>query len=117
MTKYEDPKKYLRNKIITDIRAVVDEIDCIAIKAIYNGDEIESIEGLVSMKLKLASALKAIMQMDELSTFASKFHTMKAMHEVRDRVHTEAVKPYIGLNTRASINNTILTMMELFDCI
>lgn len=115
MTKYEDPKEYLRNKIMTDISALVDEIDIIAIKAIRDNDDLDSIKGLIAMEMRLISVEMAIKYMDELTTFASKFNTMKAMYEARDGARIEAIKPYIGLKARASINNTILTMMELFD--
>ena len=126
MTKYEDPKKYLRNKIMTDISALVDDIDLIAIKAIRDNDDLDSIKGLIAMEMKLISVVNAVREMDELNTFASKFNTMKTMYEVRDGVRIEALKPYMsvligeqvfGMKARASINNTILTMMELFDCI
>lgn len=117
MTIYEEPKKYLRNKIMTDITALIDEIECIIIKAIRNDDNLGSLMGLSAMEVRLKSVEKAIREMDELNTFASKYYTMRTMHEVWERVRLKSVEPYIGTKVRASIDNVILNMMEIFDCI
>lgn len=117
MTKCEDPKEYLRNKIMTDLSALIDEIECIIIKAKRNDDNLGSLMGLSAMEVRLKSVAKAIRQMDELNTFASKYYTMDMMYEVRNRVGLKLVEPYISTKVRASIDNIMLNMMELFDCI
>lgn len=117
MTKCEDPKEYYRNKIMTDLSALIDEIDRIIIKAKRNDDNLGSLMGLSAMEVRFKSVAKVIREMDKLNTFASKYYTMDTMYEARDRVRLKSVEPYIGTKVRASIDNVMLNMMFLFDCI